>query len=566
LITFKTLRFKNFLSFGNQFTEIFLNRSKTTLIQGTNGSGKSSIPTALTWVLFGKTSRGVTKKNLINSINKKDCLVELEFESNGIQFMVRRGQNPQVFEIYENGTVVNQNPSVRDYQKFLEDHILHFNINTFTQLVCLGGAEYVSFMQLPIANRRQIIEDILDISIFTGMNEQLYIINKELKESARELDNLQKVLKEKMLALKTGYEALIANSETQKKSLIDHIKKLEADIDKLNTKNSELLKEISKLSSSKANKASDNVLLSFKVATNQNKEDQNRLLKEIKFFSENVCCPTCSQPINEDFRKSKIDQDEEQINDLKHKLDKLLKEIEQHESDAKTYNSLISKISKLETEISSNTKEIDNNLKFIRDLEGKISDVDKNNQEQFNVKQQIRVAYKEFEQTKIDKKELIVKKHYLDTCGLLLKDSGIRAKIISIYLPIINGLINKYLEQQDLNVSFMLNETFDETIKARFFEDFSYENFSAGERARIDFSILLTLIELAKIKNSLNTNLLFFDELFDSVFDSDGMTVFVNLLESLDSNVFMISHRPDLQDKLQSIIKIRKNGNWSQLE
>ena len=570
MITFEKLRWKNFLSTGNFFTEIHLNRSNNTLVIGTNGAGKSTMLDALCFVLFGKPFRKINKPQLVNSINEKDCVVEIEFSIGERKYKVIRGIKPNIFEIYCNDKLVNQDAKVKDYQEHLEKLILKLNFKTFTQVVILGSASFVPFMQLSPADRRTIIEDLLDIEIFSTMNvllKQRLAVNKENITSSKSgmelLAEKIKIQKENIeLHKKNSEEEItkkqteIANNEIQAITLSDEIAILNTDIEVLikSIENSELIqKKSTKLSQLES----------------QMESRVKKLEKDISFFHDNDNCPTCKQGLEHDFKEEQITT----LTGTKQQVETGLIEIAKQIGEV---NDELQLISRVNTDVTSKNLEVakkwatlESIHKYVQKLNTEITElsekkdnIENNNEHLKELKEQLAKAVEL-------QKELISEKHYFDFASGMLKDSGIKTRIIKQYLPIMNKLINMYLTSMNFFVNFNIDENFEETIKSRYRDAFSYYNFSEGEKFRIDVALLLTWRQVARLKNSVNTNLLILDEVFDSSLDTGGTDEFMKLIYDLgqDTNVFVISHKGDqLFDKFRSVIRFTKKNNFSQMD
>jgi DNA repair exonuclease SbcCD ATPase subunit len=569
MITFKKCRWKNFLSTGNSFTEIDLNRTTNTLIIGQNGAGKSTILDALTFGLFGKPFRKINKPQLMNSINNSNCVVEIEFSIGKKEYKVVRGIKPNVFEIYCNNVLVNQDAKAKDYQEHLEKFILKWNMKAFTQIVVLGSASFVPFMQLTPSDRRTIIEDLLDIEIFSSMNNIVKNKIGSIKDTQKDCEYQIKLISEKI--------------ELQKQNLEEHRKNFEFEIQKKKEegiKNQEFIEKttkdielIQKHIEQLQNKISDEKSVqskSTKIITLQSKLSDNtkKLNKEIEFFQSNDDCPTCHQIITENTKTNHITNKKEKIQEidvaskkLSDELDKLYSRLDQIEKMQKHINEHNSEVVKLNTQILSANKY---NSKLIQEIKS----LEQNTVFKESDNEKLKTLNDELKTVETNANELSVQKQYHEFAATLLKDTGIKTKIIKQYLPIMNKLINKYLTAMDFFVNFNLNENFEETIKSRHRDVFSYASFSEGEKMRIDLALLFTWRQIAKLKNSTNTNLLILDEVFDSSLDGVGTEEFMKLLNTLDNNtnVFVISHKGDqLFDKFRSVIRFEKKNNFSQV-
>ena len=569
MILFKTIRWQNFLSTGNQFTEIKLNRSKSTLVVGENGAGKSTMLDALSFALYGKPFRNINKPQLVNSITQKNCLVECEFSIGSKEYKIRRGQRPEVFEIYCNGGLINQSPNIKEYQELLETTILKMNHKSFGQIVVLGSANFIPFMQLPAHTRREVIEDLLDIQIFSVMNSLLkekVVANKnEILNSEHEIDLIENKIEmqeKNIKSLKLNNEELIG----QKQELIDVTK---VKISEANVVVANVSAQINTLKQTIADKTKVETKKQKVLELEKKLEDRIRAIrKEVKFFEENDNCPTCKQGIHEEFKCEKLNSRNEQLTQVNGGLTELSKEFTILESRLAEISSVNSEIEKLNREITENNNKISSWNESISTLNDEIEKIrnntkviDANNVEIEKLQTELKSKVSSLEGLHQEKK-------IQDVASVLLKDSGIKTKIIRQYVPIMNKLINKYLASMDFFVQFELNENFKETIKSRFRDEFSYDSFSEVEKMRIDLSLLFTWRSIAKMRNSASTNLLIMDEVFDSSLDATGTDEFLKILESLtaDTNVFIISHKGDqLYDKFHSVIKFVKHQNFSRM-
>ena len=568
MINFRTIRWKNFLSTGSQFTEIQLNKNTTTLIIGENGAGKSTILDALCFGLFGKAFRNINKAQLINSINQKHAEVQIEFSVGKKDYKVVRGIKPNTFEIYSDGEMLNQDADARDYQKYLEDQILKLNYKSFTQVVILGSASFTPFMQLPAAHRREIIEDLLDIRIFTAMND---VWKEKISETRSLIDNKENeidLVKEKAKLQQDYIDKLEVDREKKTKEIEDlinnagnEIKRLADIIDAKVVEKDDLQKTIEDERDVKKTEKQLETLQSKLRDRRQKVED------EIGFYHENETCPTCNQGLETDFKNNKIDTLMKKLKEVDTALLDLGGKLTEVEERLSVINEVKVNIDKLVGEISElNSKvTVEQNYvkKLIKELKDQNTDVGSLDDE----KQKLKEIAKKVLQLTEEKSKLNEEKHYLDIAGILLKDTGIKTKIIKQYLPVINKLVNKYLQAMDFFVHFELDETFSETIKSRHRDEFSYASFSEGEKQRIDLALLFAWRTIAKLKNSANTNLLILDEVFDSSLDVNGTDFVMNLLWMLgeDTNCFVISHKDVLFDKFRSVIKFEKHNNFSQM-
>ncbi len=569
MIIFNAIRWKNFLSTGNQFTEIKLDRSPNTLIVGENGGGKSTMLDALCFSLFGKPFRNINKPQLVNSINKKQLLVEVEFQSGRKSYKIVRGIKPNLFEIYVDGDLINQDAAARDYQKYLEESILKLNYKSFTQIVILGSASFTPFMQLPSGTRREIIEDLLDIQIFTTMNVVLKDKMNELKDRLQDADGKLEVLKQKASIQKEYVDTLEANKEKRVDEIIFRIDEGELSI-------ASFQNLVTTLEGKKITQEEARATLGD-LAAKQKKLDQFKtkfstqlrdLQKEVAFYNETDECPTCQQGIAHDHKETIVSSRQEKIEELSSGMAKLQEEFTKLEELIAQDNALVEKIQELNKEILANNNEIIIVQRLVQALNLELNDIQTKTADIDVEKTKLKSYAKEVLSQNEEKAKLNEEKHYMDAVSTLLKDTGIKTKIIRQYLPVINKLVNKYLQSMDFFVQFNLDEKFDETIKSRHRDDFSYASFSEGEKQRIDLALLFTWRTIAKMKNSVATNLLILDEVFDSSLDNNGTDYVMSLLDTLgeETNVFVISHKGDqLFDKFRSLIKFEKKNNYSEL-
>ena len=569
MILFKTIRWKNFLSTGNQYTEVDFTKNKTNLIIGTNGAGKSTVLDALTFSLFGKPFRKINKPQLINSVNEKDCRVEVEFSIGNTEWKVVRGIKPAIFEIWRNDTALDQSAAALDQQKWLEQNVLKMNYKSFTQIVILGSSTFVPFMQLSAAHRREVIEDLLDIKIFSSMNTLI----KEKIRSVKEEIKVFELKKESLLDKVKMQEEFIGELENRGNANINANKEKIANLDKEigdymdeNTSNEDplraLIREQDKLTgyADKLRKLGNlKGKISQKVST---------ITKEHKFFTENTVCPTCTQSIEETFRINRINDAQNKAKELQSGYKELEEAIKEEEERERQFTALSKEISKLTNGISQNNIKISGLQKQIRNLESEIQVLTKNlanrnseheKLESFN--KNLKTTYDEL----ASKKDTI---NYYDFSYSLLKDGGVKSKIIKKYLPLINQQVNRYLQMMDFYINFTLDEEFNETVQSPIHEDFSYASFSEGEKMRIDLSLLFTWREVARMKNSVNTNLLIMDEVFDSSLDGFGTEEFLKIIRYVikDANIFVISHKTGLEDKFENVIKFSKIKGFSRME
>ena len=566
MIVFKKIRWKNFLSTGNVFTEIDLVENKTNLIVGQNGAGKSTILDALTFALFGKPFRKINKPMLVNSINDKDCLTEIEFTIGKNNFLIKRGLKPSVFEIYQNGKMLDQTSSSIDNQKQLEQNILKMNYKSFTQIVVLGSSTFVPFMRLPLASRREIIEDILDIQIFSVMNanlkEKLKFANDDIKDRDYQIDLLEeKVTMQKNFIVNLDLQN--QNDIQEKNNKIVHLTGLEQEV---NVKLKELDEQRNTSSKEIENFATATGKLR-KLGNLRGKIQQKFTThkKEHQFFTENTTCPTCTQHISEDLRDARVSEIMNSIKELKQGMEEMELAIKLEEERESKYTELSQQLTSIFNEIQIQQFQISSYQSQIQDLQREISQLQNNNSNRNEEDSKLQGLEKALHEAKDQMVSVKEERDCLLVANQLLKDNGIKTRIIKKYLPVMNKLINEYLQNMDFYVNFTLNENFEETIKSRYRDVFSYESFSEGEKARIDISLLLTWRAIAKLKNSVDTNLLVLDEIFDGSLDQNGTGELGWILRNFDknTNVFVISHKEGMVEKFDKTIKFEKIKNYS---
>ena len=566
MILFKKIRWKNFLSTGNHPTEIDFEKNNTNLIIGTNGAGKSTILDALTFVLFNKPFRKINKPQLVNTTNERECLVELEFTVNGRDYLVRRGIKPNVFDIEVNGTSLHKQADDRANQRVLEQSILKLNYKSFTQIVILGSSTFVPFMQLTTANRREVIEDLLDIRIFSAMSNLIKDKIREKKEQIKSLDLKKQTIRDKMKMQQNFIEELENRGNANIDSNNAKINKLDEEVFHYIKQNSILEESIHGYTKEQESVTGSAKKLS-KLNTLRGKISQrvSTITKEHKFFTENTVCPTCQQDIEEEFRLNRISDAQNTAKELKEGFDELESTIKFEQQRERLFNSLSKEITKLTHGISQNNTRISLNQRQIRDLEHEIQTITSNLQNR-NTEHEKLEEFRENLQKTIeylsDRKQEVV--HY-DFAYSLLRDDGVKTKIIKKYLPFINQQVNRYLQMMDFYINFKLDEEFSETVESPIHEDFSYSSFSEGEKMRIDLALLFTWREVARVKNSVNTNLLIMDEVFDSSLDGFGTDEFLKIIRYVikDANIFVISHKSELHDKFENVIKFDKVKGFS---
>ena len=568
MIEFKKIRWKNFLSTGNQFTEISLNSDNTNLIIGTNGAGKSTLLDALTFGLFNKPFRKINKPQLVNTINEKDCLVEVEFIVNGREYLVRRGIKPNIFDIEVNGKVLHKEADDRANQKILEENVLKLNYKSFTQIVILGSSTFVPFMQLTTANRREVIEDLLDIRIFSAMSNLLKDNMRERKDQIKSLELKKSNLKDKIDMQQKFIEELENRGNANINSNKEKITRLDGEVVVYMRENASLEEDIFKYTKEQEEVTGAAKKLS-KLNTLRGKLSQkvSTITKEHKFFTENTVCPTCQQDIEEEFRVNRISDAQNKAKELKKGYEELEQTIKFEQERERQFIALSQEITKLTHGISKNNTKIGLNQRQIRDLEHEIQTIASNLQNR-NTEHEKLEEFREslqrvFENLSTKREELV---HY-DFAYSLLKDDGVKTKIIKKYLPFINQQINRYLQMMDFYINFKLDGEFNETVESPIHEKFSYSSFSEGEKMRIDLALLFTWREVARVKNSVNTNLLIMDEVFDSSLDGFGTEEFLKIIRFVikDANVFVISHKTGLEDKFANVVKFDKIKGFSRM-
>ena len=568
MITFQKIRWKNFLSTGDQFSEIDFQQNATNLIVGTNGTGKSTVLDALTFSLFNKPFRKINKSQLVNATNEKDAQVEVEFDINGRQYLVRRCMKPNLFEIEVDGQKMHKQADDRAMQKILEENILKVNYKSFTQIVILGSSAFVPFMQLSGSNRREVIEDLLDIRIFSAMNLIIKEKIRKQKDEIKVLDLSRENVKDKLDMQKKFIEELENRGKENIKGKKEKINSLIKETDECIVTNEELELEVTGLVEDQEKVTGANKKLkTLNKYKGQLSQKVSTITKEHKFFTENTVCPTCTQDIEESFRLNRINDAQTKAKELQTGFQELEKAIKNEEEREHLFTKLSKEITKLNNDISQNNTRISGYNRQIRDLESEIQKLttqlaNRNTEDEklkeFN--QSLQNIFKEL----ADKKTDIM---YHDFAYSLLKDDGVKTKIIKKYLPLINQQVNRYLQMMDFYINFKLDEEFSETIESPIHENFSYSSFSEGEKMRIDLALLFTWREVARVKNSVNTNLLIMDEVFDSSLDGMGTDEFLKIIRFVikDANVFVISHKADLHDKFNSVIRFEKVKGFSRV-
>ena len=564
MLIFKKVRFKNLMSYGNTWTEVTLDSHDSTLIIGKNGMGKSTILEAITFGLYGKSYRKIKKEQLVNTINEKDCVVEVYFEVNNGSYMVRRGIKPVIFEVFYNGTLMNQDNKNRDYQKILEQQIVKMSYRTFTQMVVLGAAKYVPFMALPTWQRREFTEELLDLSIFSVIAA---IVKETIGEHKVELTELQTKIK------------LVKNSIDENKEFLSHIQsnkdsqilEFEKDLLEAEARIQETDQKLADVQNDMKGLPSDEEVAALKddldELNGQIREKASIIAKdskEIKFYHDHDHCPTCAQTIDAKFKTHVCSSLDDRVTKATVSREKLK---EQYDVLLQSYNDVLSRVNEVKSKHIKVLTESQSHNSIIVKIKKRIEKLRKTEDGSYSSYQEkLDELIKTFQECEASYKKGIAKLKYFDLCLRLSSDTGIKAKIIQTYLPMLNTLINKYLAMMDFYVSFYLDENFDETIKSRYRDNFTYGSFSEGEASRLNLGLLFSFLELAKIKNSIQTNLLFMDELFDSSMDQEGVEFVSKLLKDADMNVFVISHNDRLRDKFQRCLLAEKHGNFSVLD
>jgi DNA repair exonuclease SbcCD ATPase subunit len=568
MLVFHKIKYKNFLSSGNQFTEIDFEKNHTNLIIGTNGAGKSTVLDALTFVLFNKPFRKINKPQLVNTTNEKDCLVEIEFSVNNRDYLVRRGIKPNIFDIEVNGNPLHKEADDRANQRILEENILKVNYKSFTQIVILGSSTFVPFMQLATSHRREVIEDLLDIRIFSAMNNIIKDKIREKKDQIKSLELKKETLKDKMKMQQEFIEELENRGNANINANKEKITNLDSEVGIYMTENAKIEEDIFKYTKEQEEViGSADKLVKLNNLKGKISQKVSAITKEHKFFTENTVCPTCTQTIEEEFRLNRIIDAQNKAKELQKGFQELEETIKLEQERERQFTVLSKEITKLNHEISQNNTRVSLNQRQIRDLESEIQIITQNlanrNTEHEKLEEFQDNLQKTFEDLSKKKEEIV----YYDFAYSLLKDDGVKTKIIKKYLPFINQQVNRYLQMMDFYINFHLDEEFNETVKSPIHEDFSYSSFSEGEKMRIDLALLFTWREVARVKNSVNTNLLIMDEVFDSSLDGFGTDEFLKIIRYVikDANIFVISHKSELHDKFESVIRFEKVKGFSRM-
>ena len=566
MILFEKIRWKNLLSTGNHFTEVDLNKDSTTLIVGTNGAGKSTILDALCFVLYGKAFRKINKAQLINTTNEKGTVVEIEFSVNKTEWKVERGIKPNTFKIWRNGEELDQKASAIDQQKWLEQNVLKMNYKSFTQIVILGSSTFVPFMQLPTSSRREVVEDLLDIKIFSSMNVLIKDKIRGLKEQIRTLELKKESLTDKVQMQKDFIEQIENKSQEDISDKEDKINTLLTEENECMNRNQEITSQVETLQQNlREFEGSGKKLREYGNIKGKLSQKISTVVKEHKFFNENTVCPTCNQDIEESFRVNRIEDSQTKAKELQEGYEQLLGAIKEEETRESQFQSISGDISNLLNAITKNNSQISSCQRQIKSIESEIQKLtsqlaDRNSEHEKleGFRESLQGTYEELAERRNDIS-------YYDFTYNLLKDGGVKSKIIKKYLPLINKSVNNYLQQMEFYINFKLDEEFNETIESPIHEDFSYSSFSEGEKMRIDLALLFTWREVARFKNSVNTNLLIMDEVFDSSLDGFGTDEFLKIIryKISDANIFVISHKTGMEDKFQEVIRFEKCKGFS---
>ena len=569
MINFSKIRYKNLLSSGNTFTSFDLDRSQTTLIVGDNGAGKSTLLDALCFVLYGKGFRNLKKDLLVNSINQKDLVVEIEFTVGRKSYKVIRGAKPNKFELYVNGTMLNQDATVRDYQEHLEKNILKMSFRSFTQVAVLGSANFTPFMQLKSVERRRLVEDLLDISIFSTMQD---ILKKKVTQhniDVRETKHETELLEERISGLNEQMSLLQKNRDKKIAKYENTIQETQNNINSVMKSIGVKQGEVKDKQKSISDRDPQGDRLKQALDVEKRLEDsQKKALKEIEFYQNNDDCPVCKQGLDEDHKTKCIKEKSDKVAELKTAVLSIGETIEASRNRMAEIQTVIGEIEEIQRKIGLHQTEVLSNQKYIEKLNGEVKDLQSEINADSGVSDRLTSAEDDLDKLHTKKESLTDRQHYFDLATTLLRDQGVRQRIIKQYVPVMNKMINKYLANLEFYVGFELNESFEETIKSRFRDIFKYDNFSQGEKMRIDLSLLFTWRAVARIKNSVNTNILILDEVFDSSLDSQGTDDFLKLLNSLNekTNAFIISHKGDqLYDKFEEVVRFEKHKNFSRI-
>jgi len=569
VITFKKIKYKNFLSSGNVPIEIELSKAHTTLIVGPNGSGKSTFLDALCFALFNRPFRGIKKEQMVNTVNNGDCEVTLEFDIGTKSYKIVRGIKPNLFEIYQDGTLINQEASNIDYQKYLETNIIRLNYRAFCQVALLGVSNYDQFMNLRPRHRREIVEEILDIRVFSLMDILLRRQQTDLSDKVVELRHKCDLIENKYELEKKHFDQIqgrdVDDTSKKKNILSENLKAKQDYLEKFDNLNEKIAELNVKLQDKDKIQKKANQLSKLEAKIEQNLQNHQ---KTLEFFEENDNCPTCTQPIDEKFKDNKKIYEKEKIVTLQDGMKSLLQEIEKNEKEIVEMDAVSKKLYEMNVEVSKLETSLIGLDNYSNTIHKELELLENKQIDSNAVKEQLEQLKKDLEETKIERDKVVEEKNYIDVLRDILNDKGAKAQIIKKYVPIMNTLINQYLQAMDFFVHFQLDEEFNETVKSRFRDTFDYNSFSEGEKMRIDLALLFTWRQIAKMKNSVNTNLLILDEIFDSSLDGQGTDDFFKIIKTLErENIFIISHKGDIMfDKFTNIIKYEKYKNFTRLQ
>ena len=569
MITFKKIKYKNFLSTGNTPIEINLHRSNTTLIVGTNGSGKSTLLDALCFVLFNRPFRIIKKEQMVNTINQGDCEITVEFDVGTKKFKIIRGIKPNIFEIYQDGELIDQNASNIDYQKYLENNIMRLNYRSFLQVVLLGSSSYEPFMKMKPRYRREVVEEILDIRVFGLMDLILRPQQSELVRNVSDLGHQCDLIEQKYDTEQKHYQAisdLNLNDLEGKRKTLEKNKEAETEYHRqIDNINRQLETHKTEIQDRDKTEKKLNQLTKLEAKIEQNLSTHQ---KSLEFFEENDNCPTCTQSIDETFKSGKQEELKGKVVTLNDGMKQIMNEIANNETAIANFANIASKINDLNVNVSKLQTSIEELNKYSNNIHEEIKKVENKQIDGEDIEQQLEQLKIDLEKTKVEKNKIVEQKGYVDILRNILNDKGAKAQIIKKYLPIMNTLINQHLQAMDFFISFHLDEEFNETVKSRFRDTFNYNNFSEGEKMRIDLALLFTWRQIAKMKNSVNTNLLVLDEIFDSSLDGQGTDDFFKIIKTMTKeNIFIISHKGDIMfDKFTNIVKFEKYKNFTRLQ
>jgi DNA repair exonuclease SbcCD ATPase subunit len=568
VITFKNIKYKNFLSTGNTPIEVKLNKANTTLIVGVNGSGKSTLLDALCFVLFNKPFRIIKKEQMINTVNNGDCLIELEFEVGTNSYLVRRGIKPNIFEIYQNDKLLNQDASSLDYQRYLENNIMRLNYRSFLQVVLLGSSSYEPFMKMKPRYRREVVEEILDIRVFGLMDLILRPQQSELTRNVTDLSHKCDLIESKYETELKHYNAisdLNMNDLDGKKRLLEKNGQANYDYNrKIDKLNDELERHRDSIKDQSKEQAKMTKLSKLEAKIEQNLETHK---KNLDFFEQNDNCPTCTQSIELDFKGEKIKLEESKLSTLNEGMTQIMSEISKQEEHLNAMDKISKKVYEMNVEVSKLQTSVEELDKYCNNIHEEIKSLQNKQTDGRDIEKQLEQLKIDLEESKVERDKILDQQKYVNVLRTILNDKGAKSQIIKKYVPIMNNLINQYLQSMEFFISFHLDEEFNETVKSRFRDTFNYNNFSEGEKMRIDLALLFTWRHIAKMKNSVNTNLLILDEIFDSSLDGQGTDDFFKIIKTMTKeNIFIISHKGDiLFDRFTEVVRFEKFKNFTRL-